>query len=148
MRTVNDNVIKLDPAMLAGAEAALAALSADYLRWARKDMDKLTAAMAALRHVDAEDWDDAAALVHAVAHNIKGQGSTFGYPLLTHLAGTLCALLRDVAAGEAAGLARLEAVTAAMAEILTHRLSGDGGERGRKILGSLNVQMPALSPEG
>lgn len=140
-------VPEMDADALARAEAALAALSADYLRWARADMEALSAALAALHGAGPGEWGAAAERVHALAHNIKGQGGTFGYPLLTCLAQALCGALKDGQEASAAVLARLDAVAAAMAEIVAGRLSGDGGTRGRDLLHRLDVEMPALTPE-
>lgn len=139
----------LDPEALARAEAALSALSAEYLRWVRADLAALSANLAALRRAGLEDRATAFERLHALAHNIKGQGGTFGYPLLTHLGQALCATLKAAPSmAEEAVLARLEALAAAMMEIVADRLSGDGGARGRDLLISLDVHPPALSPEG
>lgn len=138
----------LDSEALARAEAAVAALTADYLRWARADMEALAAALAALHRAGPGEWAEAVARVHAIAHNIKGQGATFGYPLMTRLGQALCAVLADSLDAGTAGLARLDALAAAMAEIVASGLSGDGGARGRDLLHSLDVEGAALSPEG
>lgn len=136
------------PEALARAEAALAALSAEYLHWVRADVDALAIALAALRGAGPGEWSGAIERVHALAHNIKGQGATFGYPLLTELGQALCALLKGEPAASEAVLARMDALLAAMAEIVAERLAGDGGARGRDLLHSLDVEMPVLALGG
>ncbi|MGE5503500.1 MAG: Hpt domain-containing protein [Actinomycetota bacterium] len=74
----------LDPAALARAEAALDALQDSYAAWLQADLARLDAALAA--------GDLAGAF--AVAHDIKGQAATFGYPRVTELAGELCRRLK------------------------------------------------------
>ena len=69
----------------------------------------------------------------AIAHDIKGQAGTFGYPLLSDLAARLCRLLQTDGA-EGAG-----SLVAAMAEVVRDRLAGDGGERGREMVAGLEA---------
>lgn len=75
-------------AMLAQAEAAVAGLSADYATTAREDCAALKAALAAKEAEQAFD----------LAHNLKGQGGSFGYPLITDFAHQVCEAIRDVPA--------------------------------------------------
>lgn len=134
----------IDPAALARAEAALAALGGDYLTWAANDIDRLRAAVAALRRAEAEQRPDAARLVFAIAHDIKGQAATFGYPLLSRCGAALCRLTAN---GEAACATRAEALVAAMGLVLHGRMTGDGGEGGRALvarLQGLGIEVPIL----
>lgn len=143
------DLFDLDAAALARAEAALSALSAEYHRWVRADMETLTATLATLRRAGPDERNAAIERLHGLAHNIKGQGATFGYPLLTDLGQALCATLRALPPrAEDAVLARLDALAAAMDEIVAERLTGDGGSRGRDLLIRLEVHPPVLSPEG
>lgn len=139
---------EVDPDALARADAALAALNDDYLRWVAADVAALGAAVAELRACGPGRRDDAAARVFEIAHDIKGQGTTFDYPLMTRLGQVMCDLLRawELDGGDGDGLlpARLEALAAAMAEVVAARLSGDGGVRGRDLVCRLKVQCPGL----
>lgn len=136
----------VDPDALARAEAALHALSDDYLRWVEADLIRLGAALAALRAADQESWPVAAEALFAVAHDIKGQAATFGYPLLTRLGGMLCRTVRQE--GGTAALARVETLVTAMAEVVDLRLCGDGGEQGRDLVARLHGQGVELTSEG
>lgn len=133
---VDDLDHQLDPAVIARAEAALAALRDDYLGWVEADLGRLCRVLDRIRGDDdqgGEDCDRAAMEeMFAVAHDIKGQAATFGYPLLTELASGFCHLLRDV--GGDGLLVRLELLVSAMVEVVTTRLEGDGGERGQALL--------------
>lgn len=135
----------LAPEALARAEAALAALHGDYLTWAANDLDRLRCAVAALRRTAAGGRAEAARVVFAIAHDIKGQAATFDYPLLSRLGMALCRLAE---AGEGACATRAEALTAAMGLVLQDRLTGDGGDRGRLLvarLEGLGIAVPVLS---
>ncbi len=119
----------LDPQALAKAEAALAALAQDYLRWAARDVDAMREALAGSAD-DPHAWQ----ALFAVAHNIKGQAGTFGYPLITALGSRLCALIAAHPAAQPADLHAALALVDAIAEVLDRRLDGAGGAAGRQIL--------------
>lgn len=138
----------LDPDALARAEAAVDALTGDYLGWVSKDVVALAQAVAALASAPPEQWRHCAAAVFDIAHDIKGQGTTFGYPLVSCLAQAACDLVRDATAPEPGLSGRLEELAAAMAEVVAARLSGDGGRAGRDLLTKLKVNAPGLTPEG
>jgi len=117
---------------LARAEEATTALRANYTKWARADVDKtqtfLDSAKADLA-VRREQLDH----LYAAMHNMKGQGSSFGYPLVTRVSQSLCRLLapgRDV---DDAGLKIAQAHLDALKLILDQQIAGKGGEIGEKL---------------
>lgn len=135
----------IEPEALARAEAALAALEGDYLTWAANDIDRLRAAVAALRRSGDRTRAEAARLVFAIAHDIKGQAATFGYPLLSRLGAAMCRLTAN---GADCCATRAEALVAAMGLVLGGRLGDDGGEGGRVLvarLEGLGIDVPTLS---
>lgn len=137
----------VDPEALLRAEAALAALGGDYPNWARADVHKLRVAVAALRRAGDDDRGRAAAAVFALAHDVKGQAATFGYPLLSRLAMALCRL---TAPGASPCATRAEALVAAMGLSLDGGKEDEGGERGRLLvarLEGLGIVVPDLSAE-
>src|SRR3546814_9188911 len=90
------------------AEAAVAALRVDYLRWVEEDLAKLDAALSMAAR-DAAQRDAALQDVHRVAHDMRGQGGSFGYPLVTRIAASLCRFveMRGKDAGEEIGRAHV-----------------------------------------
>ena len=106
---------KIDLAAVARAEAALAAMSVNLQPWLEKEVTRLDAAMSAVRSKgrSAETMD---ALYHR-AHDLKGLGTTYGYPIISQIAGTLCRLIdtpeRRMAAPLELALAHVEAIKAA-----------------------------------
>jgi len=129
----------IDPEALKRAEAALAALEHRYIEWAEADCARLDAAWTAWA---ADPSHDAVGLrpVFSVAHDMKGQAATFGYPLVGALGNRLC---REI---DAAGAdrpdperqARLAALVAAIGQAIRERLSGDGGAAGAALLARLD----------
>jgi len=118
---------EIDPASLARAEAALAALSSRYLEWAEADLHRLEACHATLQTGGAP----LLAALHAIAHDMKGQAATFDYPLVGELAARLCRRTLTEGEPDSAAIGRL---VGALGEAIRLRLSGDGGDRGRRLL--------------
>ncbi len=97
----------IDPSAIAKAEAALKGLSAQFGTWLRDEVAKLEAAHAVLK---AEGPTQAAMDgVYARGHDLKGLGTTYEFPLVTRIAGSLCKLLGD---GEARTQAPVPLVSA------------------------------------
>jgi len=123
----------IDPTALARAEAALADLSHRYLVWATADLARLDDCLAhMLSHPG--DWSEGLGRLFAIVHDMKGQGATFGYPLISDLGGRLCRLLEVRPDPTAENKRRISAMAAAMGRVIRDRLAGDGGEDGRRLL--------------
>ncbi|CCG40196.1 Hpt domain-containing protein [Magnetospirillum molischianum] len=133
----------VDPEALKRAEAALAALEHIYIEWAEADCARLDAAWTAW--VSGTDHDDSGLRrLFSVAHDMKGQAATFGYPLIGELGNRLCRLIEAVEAGEG-GLderTRLAALVAATGRVIRERISGDGGAVGAALLAGIDDPGP------
>lgn len=129
-------------ATITRAEAAVAALSAEYHACARNDLAALQACLHGLRHRAAEGTDDAATLkrMYTTAHDMKGQASTFGYPLLTRIAQALCRLLEAQPGPGERNVEHLALLVEAIETVLERRLEGDGGREGHDLLHRLDAQ--------
>ena len=85
----------IDPAALAKAEAALKGLSSNFDQWMQDELVKLDAARERIR---AEGYSaETAETLYFRAHDLKGLGTTYGYPLVTRIAASLCRLTDDPA---------------------------------------------------
>lgn len=128
--------IDIPPETLARAEAALAGIAGRYLDWANADLVSLEAAMAGVL-ADPSPSNDHLARLFQVAHDMKGQAGTFGYPLVTEIAGRLCRLIDSDPRPLADKLEPARALVEALRRVLDARLAGDGGDEGRRILAKL-----------
>jgi hypothetical protein len=83
----------IDPAAIAKAEAALKGLSGNFAQWLNDELVKLDAARQTVRTsgVTAETMES----LYLRAHDLKGLGTTYGFPLVTRIAGLLCRLIDD-----------------------------------------------------
>src|SRR5436190_4927350 len=83
----------IDPAAIAKAEAALKSLSGNFAQWLNDEVSKLDAARQAVRTegMTTETMES----LYLRAHDLKGLGATYGFPLITRIAGLLCRLIDD-----------------------------------------------------
>jgi hypothetical protein len=83
----------IDPAAIAKAEAALKSLANNFSQWLADEITKLEAARQQVRSQGAtiETMEN----LYLRAHDLKGLGTTYGYQLITRIAGSLCRLIDD-----------------------------------------------------
>ena len=132
-------------AVLARAQAAVADLAKTYSPSTLADLDRCAAFLKTARE-DAASRATAVRDLHGIAHNIKGQGSSFGYPLVTRIAHSLCNLVRQERDFADADLGIVQAHLDALRLILTKDIKGDGGEIGAKLAARLE-NMVIKAPE-
>ncbi len=139
-------------AVLARAQAAISDLAKNYSTWAMADLDRCRDLLGMARD-DAQLRTGKLAELYGIAHNIKGQGTSFGYPLMTRIGQSLCTFTRpaheraahektvpEKATSERAGrdfnerdLGIIQSHLDAMRLILMKEIRGDGGDTGRKL---------------
>ena len=85
----------IDPAALAKAEAALKGLASNFEAWMQDELTKLDAARQRIR-TEGHTAETAEALYFR-SHDLKGLGSTYGFPIVTRIATSLCRLTDDPA---------------------------------------------------
>ena len=97
----------LDADAVARAEAALKSLSGQFAQWMQDELDKLDASRAAVR---AEGLTPQTAEgLYMRAHDLKGLGATYEFPLITRIAASLCRLIDDKQKRLAAPMALIDA---------------------------------------
>lgn len=87
-----------DMSAIERAEKALDKLSVRFEGWITEEVDRLQRARDDVDHHGYRG--DFAEELFRSAHDLKGQGMTFGYPLVTYVAGSLCRLLEVLSATE------------------------------------------------
>jgi chemotaxis protein histidine kinase CheA len=128
----NDNATMA--ATIANAQAAVADLADQYIGWVKDDLTRLEKAAAAL--AGTADPERLTA-IYDVAHDIKGQGSTFGYQLVTEIGALLCSYLKDcIKKGRCDGEV-IAAHLQALHTVIDNRVRGDAGALGKEILEAL-----------
>ncbi|HLB79908.1 MAG TPA: Hpt domain-containing protein [Dongiaceae bacterium] len=117
---------------LAAAEAAVAELAASYTLWATQDLARVQAALDKAKAEPARRREHLAEM-HRIAHSMKGQGGSFGYPLISRVGQSLCRFVGlDNERGET-DFPVIQAHIDAQRLILEKGVRGDGGEAGRLL---------------
>jgi chemotaxis protein histidine kinase CheA len=126
---------------LARAEAAVADLAKTYPSWALAEVAKARAALQAAsddpvgraQHVEA---------LFRIGHDLKGQGTSFGFPLITKIGTSLCALTRDRDRSyEAKHIELARSHLDAIELVLTKNIRGEGGKTGAELAAKLEQRV-------
>jgi len=128
----------VDMNALAKAEAVIESLADDYLSWVTEDFGRLEVAFDHLKTGAPDDKENIDAMF-SVVHDMKGQGGSFGYPLMTQISDLLCGILENA---ESLGPREHKAMRVyidAMRVVISHQLKDDGGNEGRQLLMGLTL---------
>lgn len=115
------------------AENVIAEMGDAYLEWVQDDLARLEAAYKGLV-ASSGDGTKEADDVFQVAHDIKGQGGSFGFDLMTVIANELCRLIERQ---KNFGGAEKEAVKVhidALKLVIQEGMRGDGGPGGQALV--------------
>lgn len=83
----------VDASAIAKAEAALKSLSGNFAAWLQDEVTKLEAARQQVKTDGATT--ETLETLYLRAHDLKGLGATYEFPLITRMAGSLCKLIDD-----------------------------------------------------
>jgi hypothetical protein len=119
-------------------DAKVQELAANYIDWAKADVDELEQLMKALlREKDAEMRRVAMRKLYKKSHDLKGQGGTFDYPLVTMIGDSLCNYLESL--GEDTNVSPEVVImhVEACKLILVREVKGMGGQTEQQLLDGL-----------
>jgi len=128
----------VDMAALAKAEAVIENLADDYLDWVKEDFIRLDKAFEQLKAGAPDDKANIDAMF-SVVHDMKGQGGSFGYGMMTQISDLLAGILEN---SDNIGPREMKAMPVymnAMRVVISHKLKGDGGNEGRQLLMGLTL---------
>jgi hypothetical protein len=133
-----------DSSALQRADDAMEAMGGSFEQWLDADIRRLQIARSAAEHAA---WSDGAlAAVYAATHDLKGMGGSYGYPLVTQLAASLCRLI-ETDAGKAAARENPGLVTAhihALRAAVRDRIATAEHPVGRALIGALEAEVERL----
>lgn len=129
---VNDDEVTFDEALMAEAMAVLDEMSEDYPDWVSGLIQQL--ADVHRRCVDTpEQRFQHFEQLHAIAHDMRGQGGTFGYPLMSNFADGLYDFTGVRTATSDKNVEIIKTHIDAMRVVIKDRISGDGGAIGSQL---------------
>jgi chemotaxis protein histidine kinase CheA len=122
---------------LAAAEKNIAGAAVGFTDWAGTDVAEALAAVDKLADGGAEEATD---LIFRVAHDLKGQGTTFGYPLATQIAGLLCDFIRSTNSSPSIdSVSVIRAHLSALNLVLKQNIKGEGDAASKQLIEKLTL---------
>ncbi len=143
-KKVSYSATGVDAAMLEKAEQVIAGLRGSYLEWVVEDIDKLQALYDRARSEPGQRQELVKDLF-CVAHDIKGQGGSFGYGLMTSIGYHLCQLLESVDELDDAGIDAIGLHLDAMRLVINQGMEGSGGTAGANMVDGLQAVVGKLT---
>lgn len=132
----------IDAAAVARAEEALRTLSSQFGQWLQDEMVKLETAENAIR---SEGYNaQTAEALYFRAHDLKGLGTTYEYPLVTRVAGSLCRLMDDAEHRLNAPWPLIEAHISAIRAIVRDKIQAEDHPVGRELAEALEAEVKAF----
>ena len=125
----------IDPAAIAKAEAALKSLSSNFGEWLQDEVAKLEAARERVRSEGLTQ--ETGETLYLRAHDLKGLGATYEYPIVTRIAGSLCKLIDDRSKRLEAPLVLVDAHIDAIRTAVKSGIQTDSDPAGRALVGEL-----------
>jgi hypothetical protein len=124
---------------IAKAEEALKAMSAQFGQWLNDEIVKLDKAQVDIRE---QGYTPATAeALYFRAHDLKGLGTTYEYPLVTRIAGSLCKMLDDADRRMTAPIAILDAHIDAIRAVVRDQIKTDEHPTGRALAETLEARV-------
>lgn len=125
-----------DPELIQAAENKIANMEGDYADWVANSIEELIQA----HHRALEEPERG--LVHLsaineIAHELRGQGGIFGYPLMTQFGKSLYDVTGEDAQISPALLDLIDAHIDLIKVVTRQKVKGDGGAVGKQLLNSL-----------
>ena len=128
------------------ADTAMAELAANYPQRAGEKVSELDRAFEALPA--SGDARDSIAALFDIAHEIRGEGGTFGFPLATAIADNLCKVLEDKSQASEPLREAIHVHIGSLKLVLSEPIKGDGGERGAELMDGLQKVLSAQGLKG
>ena len=120
----------------------MAELRQVYLEAVQQDVADLEALIEKAL-ADSAGWSETCLEMRRITHNVKGQGSSFGYPLMTAVGNSLSVLLKKTETPEAGVLKLANAHIASLRLVLTQDIQGSGGAQGAELTKRLTALVEA-----
>ena len=129
----------VDAKAIAKAEEALQAMSSQFAQWLQDEIEKLDKAQADIR--DKGYNTETAEALYFRAHDLKGLGTTYQYPLVTRLAGSLCKLMDAPEKRMAAPIVLVDAHIDAIRAVVRDKIQTDDHPVGQTLAETLEARV-------
>ena len=129
----------IDPSAIAKAEAALKSLSGNFAQWLQDEVTKLETARQRVRAegVTAETMES----LYLRAHDLKGLGATYEFPIITRMAASLCKMIDDPATRLNAPMVLIDGHIDAIKAAVRDNIRDDANPVGKILAEELEAQV-------
>ncbi len=130
--------------VLVNAESALKREAEGFLDWAKQYLDRLSKQVALAKELSGERngyFEE----INLIGHELRGQGGTFGYPLITVFAKSLYEVTKPPCRQDDASLEIVRAHIDTMRAVLREKIGGEGGELGQQLFKALKMAIAKFS---
>ena len=124
---------KLDPEVLQRAEQMVAKIQSNYTEWADEDLSALEAMLDDLQ-AGKGDQDAVVKQLYRISLDIKGSGGSFGFLMMSEVAGSLNDFLENRSNLTALEIAVVASHVSALRAVYVESVRDDGGNTGRALL--------------
>ena len=136
----------MDVEALERAEQVITGMTSSYLNWVAEDLIKIEEAYGVLKAAEGDRKNEMNG-VFQIAHDIKGQGGSFGYDLMTAIGNELCRFNEKT---DKSGPGEIEAIKLhidALKLVNAEEMEGNGGKAGEQMLSGLQKMCDKLVAE-
>jgi len=130
--------------VLVAAEQNLKREAEGFLDWAKTYLDRLSKQVTVAKELSGERTGHFEE-INLIAHELRGQGGTFGYPLITVFGKSLYDVTKPPCRTDDAGLEIVKAHIDTMRAVLREKIAGDGGELGQQLFKALKLAIAKFS---
>jgi hypothetical protein len=132
----------IDPSAIAKAEAALKSLSGNFAQWLQDEVVKLESARQRVKAdgVTPETMES----LYLRAHDLKGLGATYEFPLITRIAASLCRLIDDKQKRLSAPIALIDAHIDAVKAAIRDNIKTDDHPVGEALVTALERRVAEM----
>jgi len=129
----------IDAVAIAKAEEALKQMSAQFGQWLQDEIVKLDKAQTDIR--EKGYTPETAEYLYFRAHDLKGLGTTYQYPLVTRLAASLCKMMDDGEKRMKAPVRLIDAHIDAIKAVVRDEIQTEHHPVGRVLADTLEAQV-------
>ena len=133
--------------VLGSAEQQLKREAEGFLGWAKQYLDRLSKEVEEAKKISRGGRTTNFEEINLIAHELRGQGGTFGYPLITVFGKSLYEVTKPPCREDDAGLEIVKAHIDTMRAVLRDQVEGDGGSIGQALFKAVKIAITKYSPK-
>lgn len=124
--------------MLKNADDEIKEVGSKYAEWTIQDIEKLFALLQQAMENPA-DRSKQITEIFGISHDMRGQGTSFNYPLMTRICDSLCRFTEDLKLLDQKAMDLVRTHIEAMRAVIAHKVTGEDNELAQQIASGLEI---------